>query len=184
MTGRLFAIVGPSGAGKDRLIAGRIAARPEIHRARRTIPRPPAESEDFESLSAAEFAALRGRGGFALSWLAHGLGYGLRAAELAPLAAGRDVIFNGSRAALPECLAAFPQLRVIEITAAPAVLQARLAGRGREDGAEIARRLDRAALALPPGIGAVRIVNDGPPEAGIAALIAALQPASACAASR
>ncbi|WP_444429514.1 hypothetical protein ACTTAM_12645 [Rhodobacter capsulatus] len=94
------------------------------------------------------------------------------------------MIFNGSRAALPECLAAFPQLRVIEITAAPAVLQARLAGRGREDGAEIARRLDRAALALPPGIGAVRIVNDGPPEAGIAALIAALQPASACAASR
>lgn len=184
MSGRLFAIVGPSGVGKDTLIAGLIAARPGVHRARRTITRPPAESEDFESLPAAEFAALRGAGGFALSWLAHGLGYGIRAAELAPLAAGRDVIFNGSRAALPECLAAYPALRVIEITASPAVLQARLAGRGREAAAEIDRRLERAALALPPGLGAVRIFNDGPPEAGIAALIAALQPDSACAASR
>lgn len=184
MSGRLFAIVGPSGAGKDTLIAGLIAARPEIHRARRTITRPPAESEEFESLSAAEFAALRGRGGFALSWLAHGLGYGIRAAELAPLRQGRDVIFNGSRAALPDCLAAYPELQVIEIAVSPEVLQARLAGRGREGADEIAQRLDRAALALPPGLGAQRIRNDGPPEAGIAALIAALQPPSSCAARR
>lgn len=176
MTGRLFAIVGPSGAGKDTLISGLIAARPEIHRARRSITRAPAPSEAFESLSAAEFALLRGRGGFALSWVAHGLGYGIRSAELVPLGQGRDVVFNGSRAALSDCLAAFPQLQVIEITVSPGILQARLAGRGREDAAEIAARLARAPLHLPPGLGARRIVNDGPPEVGIAALIAALQP--------
>lgn len=179
MSGGLFAIVGPSGAGKDTLISGLIAARPEIHRARRAITRPAAPSEDFESLSAAEFAALKGSGGFALSWLAHGLGYGIRSAELAPLAAGRDVIFNGSRAALPECLAVFPQLQVIEILVPPAILQARLAGRGREDAVEIAARLERAEMPLPPGLGAVQIRNDGAPAAGIAALIAALQPESA-----
>ncbi|PYF12762.1 ribose 1,5-bisphosphokinase [Rhodobacter viridis] len=179
MTGRLIAIVGPSGAGKDTLIAGLIAARPEIHRARRAITRPAAPSEDFETLSPAEFAALRGGGGFAMSWLAHDLGYGIRHAELAPLAQGRDVIFNGSRAALPDCLAVFPQLQVIEIVVSPAKLQARLAGRGREDAAEIAARLARAEMVLPPGLGAVRIVNDGARAAGIAALIAALQPESA-----
>lgn len=179
MTGRLFAIVGPSGAGKDTLISGLIAARPEIHRARRAITRPAAPSEDFESLSAAEFAALRGSGGFALSWLAHGLGYGIRRAELAPLTEGRDVIFNGSRAALPECLAAFPQLQVIEIAVSPGILQARLQRRGREDAAEIAARLARAGLPLPQGLGAYRILNDGSAAAGIAALIAALQPESA-----
>jgi len=179
MSGRLFAIVGPSGAGKDTLIAGLIAARPEIHRARRSITRPAAPSEDFESLSASEFAALHGNGGFALSWLAHDLGYGIRHAELAPLAQGRDVIFNGSRAALPQCLAAFPQLLVIEIAVSPGILQARLQRRGREEAAEIAARLARADLPLPRGLGACRILNDGAPAAGIAALIAALQPESA-----
>lgn len=179
MSGRLFAVVGPSGAGKDTLISGLVAARPGIHRARRSITRPPAPDEAFESLSAAEFAALSATGAFALSWLAHGLGYGIRPAELAPLQRGQDVIFNGSRQALPGCVAAFPALRVIEVTVAPQVLAARLAGRGREDAAEIGRRLDRAALPLPAGIPALRIRNDGPPQAGIAALIAALQPESA-----
>ncbi|SOC03395.1 phosphonate metabolism protein/1,5-bisphosphokinase (PRPP-forming) PhnN [Rhodobacter maris] len=178
MRGRLFALVGPSGAGKDRLLAGLTLARPEIHRARRTITRPAAESEDFESLDAAQFEAERAAGGFALDWSAHGLLYGIRPAELARLAAGGDVIFNGSRAALPACLAAFPDLRVIEIWVSPQVLARRLAARGRESRAEIEARLARAALPLPGGITAHRIVNDGPLAAGIAALLAAVQPES------
>lgn len=178
MTGRLFAVVGPSGAGKDRLIGGLVAARPEIHRARRTITRPAAESEDFESLDAAQFTRQQAADAFALHWRAHGLHYGIRHAELDALHAGRDVVFNGSRAALPDCLVAFPALQVIEIVVAPAILAERLAARGRESIAEIARRLERAALPLPGGIVPIRVPNDATPEAGIAALLAAVQPSS------
>ncbi len=178
MAGRLFAVVGPSGAGKDRLMGGLVAACPEIYRARRTITRPAAESEDFESLRMEDFVSQQRRGEFVLHWQAHGLCYGIRPAELSPLAQGRDVVFNGSRAALPGCLAAFPALRVIEICVSPEVLAERLAARGRETAQDIARRLERAALPLPAGIAALRVMNDTTPEAGIAALIAAVQPVS------
>ena len=40
MSGRLFAIVGPSGAGKDTLIQGALAARPGLSVVRRVITRP------------------------------------------------------------------------------------------------------------------------------------------------
>ncbi|MBZ4023132.1 hypothetical protein CKO11_11740 [Rhodobacter sp. TJ_12] len=178
MTGRLFAVVGPSGAGKDRLISGLIAARPAIYRARRTITRPAAESEDFESLGTLAFLRALARNAFALHWEAHGLHYGIRPAELAPLRQGHDVVFNGSRAALPACLAVFPALKVIEIVVTPEVLAQRLAARGRETPAEIAHRLQRATLPLPADIAAIRVENDTTPEAGIAALIAAVQPES------
>lgn len=39
-TGRLFAVVGPSGAGKDTLIAAALAARPDLAIVRRVITRP------------------------------------------------------------------------------------------------------------------------------------------------
>lgn len=178
MTGMLFAVVGASGAGKDTLLDGLRTARPDIHRARRTISRPAAPSEQFESVTAPAFEALSAAGAFALAWRAHGLGYGIRHPELAPLAEGRTVIFNGSRKALPLILARYPALQVVEVVVSPEVLAARLAARGRESAEEIALRLQRATLALPGGLVARRVVNDTTPEAGVAALIAALQPAS------
>ena len=175
MAGRIIALVGPSGAGKDTLLAGLIAARPGIHRARRVISRPADDaSEPFESVTPAEFAALRAAGAFALHWSAHGLGYGIRAAELAPVAQRRTVIFNGARRALAEAQALFPALEVIEITVDPAVLAHRLAARGRESAEEIARRLARADLALPAGIARRSLPNDRTKEEGVARLIAAI----------
>ena len=54
---RLVAIVGPSGAGKDTLIRGALAARPDLHLARRVITRPAdTDSEDFDSVTEADFA--------------------------------------------------------------------------------------------------------------------------------
>jgi ribose 1,5-bisphosphokinase len=179
-SGRLVAVVGPSGSGKDTLLGGLIRARPDIHRVCRTISRPPSdETEGFESVTGAEFARLRDADAFALHWTAHGLDYGIRHAEFAPLAEGRTVVFNGSRKALPAAFARFPQMQVIVISVAPAILAARLAARGRESAEEIAARLDRAAFALPPGLQATVVPNDDTPEAGISRLIAALQPVSA-----
>ena len=180
MTGRLFTVVGPSGAGKDTLLAGACAAEDGPHWVRRVITRPAsAGGEPFEGVTQSDFALREARGAFALTWRAHGLCYGIPHEELAPLRAGRDVVFNGSRAALARAGAAFPDLTVIVITAPPDLLAKRLVGRGRESVAQITARLARDVAALPGGLPVIEIVNDGTPEQGIARLRAALQPSGA-----
>lgn len=170
----IFAIVGPSGAGKDTLIAGALAARPDLRLVRRAITRPADPgAEDHEPVTEAEFARRKAAGAFALDWQAHGLCYGIPRDQLA---GPGTVLFNGSRAALPQAMAAIPGLRVIVITAPDAVLAVRLAARGRETAEDIAARLKRAAFALPDGIRAETVMNDATPEVGIARLLAALQP--------
>jgi ribose 1,5-bisphosphokinase len=173
----IVAVVGPSGAGKDTLIRGALAARPDLRQVRRVITRPAdAGGEDFDGVDEAEFDRRLTAGAFALHWQAHGLRYGIPADQVAGTG---TVLFNGSRAALAAAAAAFPGLRVILVTAPPAVLAARLAARGREQAAEIAARLDRGGFALPAGIAAAEVVNDGAPEVGVARLLAALPPAGA-----
>ncbi|TXI00774.1 MAG: phosphonate metabolism protein/1,5-bisphosphokinase (PRPP-forming) PhnN [Pseudorhodobacter sp.] len=176
MTGRLFLVVGPSGAGKDTLLSGAVAQDARLHWARRVITRPEtAGGEPFEGVDEATFAARLAAEDFALYWQAHGLHYGVPKAELAPLAQGRDVLVNGSRAALAAAHAAFPGLIVLHVTAPIPVLAARLALRGRETAADIEARLARADLGLPAGFVAREVVNDDSPAMGIARLIQALR---------
>jgi ribose 1,5-bisphosphokinase len=173
----IFAIVGPSGAGKDTLIHGALAARPDLRLVRRVITRPSdAGGEAFEGVTPAEFAGRRERGDFALWWEAHGLSYGIPRDQMT---GPGDVIFNGSRAALPQALRAFPDLRVILVTAPDALLAARLAARGRETAEVIRARLSRAAFDMPNGITFQTVVNDAATEVGTARLLAALQPVRA-----
>ncbi|MEX5729451.1 ribose 1,5-bisphosphokinase [Rhodovulum iodosum] len=177
MAGRLFAVVGPSGAGKDTLMAEVAARRPGLYLVRRAITRPEeAGGEPFEGISEDAFGRRLAAGAFALSWRAHGLAYGIPAAIDAVLAEGRDVLFNGSRAVLGEAAARYPGLVVLHVTARPETLARRLAGRGRESAEEIARRLARADYALPAGLTVRRIDNDGALDDAVAAMLAALQP--------
>lgn len=174
--GRLFVVVGPSGAGKDTLLAGAVAADQNLHWARRVITRPEvAGGEPFEGVSEAAFAARLARGDFALHWQAHGLHYGVPRAEIAALQEGRDVLVNGSRGALAEALAAYPDLVILHITAPIPVLAARLAARGRETRAQIEARLRRADLGLPQGLPCLEIINDASLEEGISRLVQALK---------
>jgi ribose 1,5-bisphosphokinase len=176
MTGQLFVVVGPSGAGKDTLIAGAMTANPALHWARRVITRPEAAGgEPFEGVSKSQFDQRLARGDFALHWQAHGLHYGVPLAELAPLQDGRSVVLNGSRRALAQAVAAYPDVIVLHITVPLPLLAQRLAARGRESLAEITDRLARADTALPQGLRSVEIANDTSPEAGMARLSQALR---------
>lgn len=176
--GRLIAVVGPSGVGKDSVMRALVAARPEMHLVRRVITRDAeAGGEDFDGVSEEAFEARERAGAFVLSWHAHGLRYGIPRAVEAIVAAGGDAVVNLSRAVLPAAAAAFPNFITILLTADPETLARRLAARGREDPEEIARRLARAGFALPEGVEAVEIDNTGTLDDTVAAILATLMPA-------
>ena len=166
MTARLVYIVGPSGSGKDSLIAfarRSMAADSFVGFSRRTITRPAfTGSEDHISVTPGRFDELRAEGAFAMDWQANDFHYGIGREIHDWLDSGRTVVVSGSRAYLPLAHAAFPQLRVVHVTASLDTLRARLAGRGRETAAEIEARLARpAGLKLPASVEVEEIVNEG-----------------------
>lgn len=162
MSGRLIAVVGPSGVGKDTVMTALAKAAPRLHIARRVITRPnDAGGEDFDAVSADEFAAIRDAGGFAISWSAHGLSYGIPVQIKEHLKRGEDVLANLSRGVLSDVNLQFPGFLVLALSADTQVLASRLAARGREDQDDIARRLQRADYPLPEGMPTSRIDNSG-----------------------
>ena len=165
-TGRLVYCMGPSGAGKDSLLGWLRTHLPQpcpVHWAQRTISRAATSGgKAHDSVSRQALAALRSEHAFALHWQANGLGYGVRHAQLAPLAQGHWVLLNGSRAYLPEALVRFPDLVAVHITASPQVLRERLLSRGRETREEVEARVQRAlAYTPPPGAASLEGHNDG-----------------------
>lgn len=98
--GVLVLVVGPSGAGKDTLIAAakeQFAGDVRLQFPRRLVTRPAGLYEDHASIDAADFARLATSDGFALHWQAHGLGYGVPAAIGDALGKGAIVVCNASR---------------------------------------------------------------------------------------
>lgn len=176
--GTLHLVVGPSGAGKDTLMAAALSTRPDVVLLRRAVTRPAGSiGEDHIPVDAAEFAEIRDRGAFALHWSAHGLFYGLPAEPCASMRAdGRHVLANVSRRSLDEARARLSPVRVLHVTASLETLAARLAARGRETADDVAERLARAPLAEPVGPDVYRIGNDGSVADGAAAFAAALAP--------
>lgn len=146
-SGRVVLVVGPSGAGKDSLIRvarERLAADPRFVFPRRVVTRPASEAEDNEEIGWAEYDALLLAGGFAAAWTAHGHGYGLRASLDRHVAEGRIAVCNVSRTVIGELSARYAEAVVISVTAPPAVLALRLAGRRRDGDGDLATRLARS----------------------------------------
>jgi phosphonate metabolism protein PhnN/1,5-bisphosphokinase (PRPP-forming) len=172
--GTLFLVVGPSGAGKDSLIRAAhsvLSGSSTFSFPRRVITRPAdPDSEDFVSVTPAEFERLRADGGFCLDWAAHGLSYGVPAAARVCLDAGSSVVVNVSRAVVAEARRQFPAVRVIHVTAPDAVLQRRLEARGRaSDGNLDERRNRRVSIENDADLDLTTIVNDRSlEEAGMA----------------
>ena len=178
--GRLIAVVGPSGVGKDSVMVHLHAALPQIHLVRRAITRAPAlGGEDYEAVSATAFDAMATSGAFALHWRAHGLSYGIPTTVKQHLNAGTDCLVNFSRKALSEAAAIFPRLLVLNITACPETVAQRLAARGRETKDQIAKRLAEAEKPLPQGLDVIHLPNDGPLSETVAQDTALLTPARA-----
>lgn len=166
--GLLVLVVGPSGAGKDTLLAyarARLARRAGISFARRRITRPTDATEDHVSLDQSAFDMGVALGRFPLHWQANGLSYALGEEVAREIAAGRIVVANGSRAAVAEARARFERVKLVHVTAPTEVLAARIAARGRESAEEVLARLAREpALDGPPDL---RIFNvDGVDAAG------------------
>jgi phosphonate metabolism protein PhnN/1,5-bisphosphokinase (PRPP-forming) len=163
----LVLVVGPSGAGKDTLLnAAKDAFRGDarVHFARRVITRPAdPDGENHKPVTEAEFAVRD----LALSWAAHGLRYGISAVDSAPV-----VVANVSRGVIAQAAAQYP-VRVIEVTAPPDVLAARLAARGRETAADVTRRLSRTAE-IPVGVAVETVWNDATLTIGVERFVAAL----------
>ncbi|MEN5082887.1 phosphonate metabolism protein/1,5-bisphosphokinase (PRPP-forming) PhnN [Bosea sp. TWI1241] len=180
--GTFFLVVGPSGAGKDSLIDGARQVLEPTGRyrfAKRVITRPAGSpGEDHEAETEAGFAAREAQGGFLICWGAHGLRYGLPASLLEAVANGQNVVANGSRATITALAERVARLVVVEVTAPPEVLAARIAGRGRESGAAIETRLARKVDPWPDGIRSVCVANDGTLEAGVERFVAAVESAA------
>lgn len=177
--GRVIAVVGPSGVGKDSLMAGLLRLHPALSILRRAITRPPDPGgEDHEPVSIETFLALDRSGAFALSWRAHALHYGIPVAALSPTGTGRDVLVNLSRSVLGTAARRFPRFEVLHLRAEPRVLAARLHRRGREEPASIAARLARDTRPLPEGLRIHEIDNGGALTDAVEAASRALYPRS------
>lgn len=181
--GVFVAVVGPSGAGKDTLIAharAALAGDGSVEFVRRVITRPSdAGSEDHDSLADPAFDQAEKAGAFAVSWSAHGLRYGLPASVDRAVACGQVVVANISRGAIALVKARYANVVVAEVTASAEILAERLAARGRESRGEVLARLARSAELGDSVPGAVRIDNSGPREAAAESFVALLRKAIA-----
>ncbi len=113
MAGRLIYLIGPSGSGKDSLLdaAREPLAQCDCRIVRRVITRSAeAIGEAAHGVSAEQFATMQAQGAFALSWKANGLSYGIPIDIEQWLAAGQDVLVNGSRGYLPQARERYPEL--------------------------------------------------------------------------
>ena len=144
--GRLVLIVGPSGAGKDTLIAGAKAAcrsNAAIVFPRRIVTRPASNAEDHDTLAEANFNRGVKDGTFAFWWEAHGHKYGIPLTADHHIRAGCVVVSNVSRGIVDETRGKYARVDTVLVTAPADVLASRLARRSRQTDGSLAERIRR-----------------------------------------
>ena len=163
--GAFVCVVGPSGAGKDTLIAEarrQLSWRTDVIFPRRIVTREASSFEDHDSLSREAFLQAEAAGAFAMSWQAHGLHYAIPGAVAARIDRGACAVCNLSRAAVAPARKRFGRVAVVLVTAPKTVIAERLAARARETSEAISARLSREAEFALPIEADLRIVNVGP----------------------
>lgn len=165
MSGTLFAVVGPSGAGKDTLIdyaRQHLQDHSRFIFPKRCITRPAgAGGEDHVSVTKDQFEQMKDAGAFFLDWEAHGLHYGIPARTGYMLQDGHNVVINMSRAAIEPLSKMVERVVVVYVDAPKEVVAERLEARGREAPGDIEERLARADASLPDCAPVVTLSNSG-----------------------
>lgn len=175
--GRFVLVVGPSGGGKDTLIAGAKASLGGGDRyvfPRRIVTRASSAAEDHDSLDPEAFDRAVQDGAFAVWWQAHGLKYAIPHSADDAIRAGCTVICNVSRAIIDEVRARYANVEVVLVTAPPEILAARLASRARDSDGKLSDRIRRNG-AYADFRADRTIDNSGAPEQAIAHLVAAIK---------
>ena len=172
--GVFFAVVGASGVGKDTVLTGTqksLSGNTAFRFPQRYITRPrDAGGEDHIAVSEPDFRHMQASNGFCLSWSAHQLHYGLSRNLIADLRYGTHLVCNVSRTSLSEAKSVFERLQIIEITADPDTIAARLKSRGRESDADVAARQARQVADWRAGHGVHTVCNDGTAQDAIASM--------------
>lgn len=163
--GRLIAVVGPSGSGKDSIMraAGEtLAGNGEVVFPRRFITREADIHEDHTPISRAAFREAEAAGAFAFAWQAHGLSYGIPNEIDQMVGDGRIVVLNVSRAIVSLLRERYANLTIAVVSVDAQYLAQRLSDRNRETPEEIALRIARIRREKPTGRDVVEIDNNGP----------------------
>jgi ribose 1,5-bisphosphokinase len=153
--------MGPSGAGKDTLMAGagkRLPGRLAV--AERLVTRPCPNAAGDRFVTREVMGRLLREGRLALQWSCHGFDYGIEKSIESFLLEGTAVLVNGSRGYFTEALALYPALKPVLVTAEPGILRARLLERAREGGDSIRERLLRTDDSFALDLGGIPVVDN------------------------
>ncbi len=147
--GKIFFLVGNSGSGKDSLIGYVLehwpTDRKPLYVPTRVITRPPSpETEKYESITPEEFQELKARDEFTFWWKSYELHYGVRRIILDKVRQGSPVLINVSRQIIAEARTRFENLRVIFVRVPLEITMQRVKDRGREESADLEKRIERA----------------------------------------
>ncbi len=174
----LFYLIGPSGSGKDALLAyarEHLAGSTPVLFSHRYITRPSqAGGENHIALTQTEFDQRQQLGLFALNWQSHQYEYGIGVEIDTWMQSGAHVVVNGSREYLSQASQRYPQMQVILLEVSEAVIRKRLVERGRETAQQIEARIAHNQELPPVEHPHLHVLNNDAPLAETGASFMAL----------
>ena len=150
MTGSLFIVAAPSGAGKSSLVKAVLAEDSRVQLSISYTTRPPRPGEvngrEYHFVDTATFEAMLGRGEFLESALVHGNHYGTSQPWISDMrAAGRDILLEIDWQGAQQVRRIFPEaIGLFILPPSLAELERRLRARGQDSEAVIRQRLANA----------------------------------------